>query len=218
MKYKYIILDFGKVIAGPSTGYWDFTPTFLKLIKDIDIDKFNEKRKNHSKILSSKITTLEEEYNMFLKFYDGVLSELNIPNYNKKISEQIAYDRTYKNDKYELYENIYDELNKLKKKYTLILLTDNWPCVSNYLKDYDLEKYFDKIYISSMYGVEKINGLLFDYPIKDYNIKLKEALFIDDYEINLDNAKEKGLDVLLMDRNNSVKESKYKIIHNLYDL
>ena len=39
--------------------------------------------------------------------------------------------------------------------------------------------------------------VLFDYPIKDYNIKKGEALFIDDLESNLDAAVEKGFDVLL---------------------
>ena len=58
----------------------------------------------------------------------------------------------------------------------------------------------------------------FDFPIKDFNIKKGEALFIDDTEINLDAAKEKGFDVLLMDREKVVSKSKYKIIHNLSNL
>ena len=43
MNYKYIILDFGKVIAGPTTGHWDITPKFLELIdiNKINIEKFN---------------------------------------------------------------------------------------------------------------------------------------------------------------------------------
>ena len=32
MKYKYIILDFGKVITGPLNEMWDFTPKFVELI------------------------------------------------------------------------------------------------------------------------------------------------------------------------------------------
>ena len=43
MKYKYIILDFGNVLVTPTTGNWDITPKFLKLIDvdKINIDKFN---------------------------------------------------------------------------------------------------------------------------------------------------------------------------------
>ena len=52
----------------------------------------------------------------------------------------------------------------------------------------------------------------------EFNIKEGEALFIDDNELNLDIAKEKGLDVMLMDRENEIKKSKYQIINNLFDI
>ena len=217
MNYKYIILDFGKVIAGPTTGHWDITPKFLELIdiNTIDMEKFNLLRKKYQDILSEKVINLEEEYNMFFRFYNGILSGFN---YSKDYAEKIAYDRTYNYEKYTLYDNIYNELDFLKEKYKLILLTDNWPCVIDYLNKYNLYNYFDKIYISSIYGVEKKDKVFFNYPLNEFNIKNGEALFIDDNELNLDIAKEKGLDVMLMDREKVVKESKYQIINNLFDL
>ena len=206
MNYKYIALDFGKVIAGPTTGHWDITPKFLELIdiNTIDIDKLNEVMEKHGHILGEKVTNLEEEYDMHLRFYDLVLTEFN---YKKEIAEKIAYDITYNYDKFFLYNNIYDELQKLKDKYHLFLVTDNWPCVIYYLKEYNLYDYFDNVYISSFYGVEKKDKVLFDYPINELNIKPGEALFIDDNELNLDNAKEKGFDVMLMDIENGIKNS-----------
>ena len=121
MKYKYIALDFGKVIAAPTTGNWDITPKFLELIdiNKIGIDKFKELRKQYGNILSEKITTLEEEYDMFIRFYEPILNEFG---YSKDIVEKIAYDRTYSFDKYTLYDNIHDELkvlNEMCKKYKL---------------------------------------------------------------------------------------------------
>ena len=98
------------------------------------------------------------------------------------------------------------------------MLTDNLPCVIPYLKDNNLYDFFDEVYISSVYGCLKKEKIFFDYPIKDYNIRDGEALFIDDAEINLDAAKEKGLDVLCMNRYTTNIESKYKIIHDLLDL
>ena len=109
MQYKYIVLDFGKVIAAPTTGNWDITPKFLELIdiNKIDINKLKELRNEYGSILSEKIVTLEEEYDMFVRFYEPILKEFG---YSKDIAEKIAYDRTYHFDKYTLYENIYDEL------------------------------------------------------------------------------------------------------------
>lgn len=219
-KYKYLVLDFGKVIVSPTTGDWDMTPKFYELIdvSKIDLEKFNLIRKKYSSFLSEKLITREEEYDMFIRFYDSILRELNLPNYNKEIAKLIAHDRTYNHTKYTLYDCIYDELDQLKKKYILLLLTDNWPCVNNYLKDFKLDHYFNKVYISSIYQEIKKDKRFFDFPIKDFNIKKGEALFIDDTEINLDAAKEKGFDVLLMDREKVVSKSKYKIIHNLSNL
>ena len=201
----------------PRTGNWDITPKFLELIdiNKIDYDKYISARRKYSDILSEKITTLEEEYNMFVRFYDGILSEINYSDYNKKVVEKIAHNRTYEFDKYKLCENVKEELELLSERFKLILLTDNWPCVYDYLKKYDLNKYFDKIYVSSIYGVEKKDRVFFDYPINEFNIKPGDALFIDDTEINLDIAKDKGLDVILMDRENKVDNSKYQIIHDL---
>ena len=48
---KYIILDFGRVLAYPPTGYWQITPKFLKLI---DISKIDtEQLKNAIKKYNS---------------------------------------------------------------------------------------------------------------------------------------------------------------------
>lgn len=220
MKYQYLILDFGNVIAMAATGDWHVTPKFLELMdmKLIDSSSLQEAIKKSSYLLSEKMTTLEEEYDMFLRFYDSILQEISYPKYSKKLVEEIAYDRTYRHGKYQLCDGVEEELKSLKEKYTLLMLTDNWPCVIPYLKDHKLYDYFDKIYISSVYGSLKKDGVFFDYPIEDYQIQPGEALFIDDTESLLDVAKEKGLDVLLMDRGHTVENSKYTIIHDLKNI
>ena len=217
VKTKYMILDFGGVIAGPSTGHWDMTPKFLELIDitRLDIEKMKDVRKKYSYILSEHVVTLEEEYDMFTRFYDNILRECGYPNYTKDMADAIAYNRTYEFDKYRLYEGVKEELLELKTKQILLLLTDNRPCVIPYKKRYGNYDLFDKIYISSIYGVENKDKVFFDYPIRDFHIKSGEAIFIDDNEKLLDIAKDKGLDVRLMDRENKVIGSKYKLIKSL---
>ena len=220
MKYKYLVLDFGNVMVTPTTGDWHITPKFLELIdmNKLDLNKYNEALKQYSYLLSEKLITQEEEYDMFIRFYDGILKNCDYPGYNIDIVKEIAYDRTYNNTKYTLCPNIINELTELKKKYILLMLSDNWPCVIPYMKDNGLYDFFDKLYISSVYQALKKDGVFFDYPIKDYDIKPGEALFIDDNEALLDVAKEKGFDVMLMDRYKETKESKYKIINDLLNL
>lgn len=216
MDYKYIILDFGKVLAGPTTGEWFVTPMFKELVDMslIDKDELNKAFNKYYDIISRKMITEDEEYHNFYEFYSLVLQEV-YPKYTNDIAHSIAYNFTYKEDKYTFYPNIKAELDNLKKKYKLLLLTDNWPCIERILKDNKLYKYFDKIYISSQYGSIKAEGLFFDYLINDYDIKKGDALFIDDSIENLDVGIEKGLDVLLMDREDNIKCDKYNKISDL---
>ena len=69
---------------------------------------------------------------------------------------------------------------------------------------------------------EKITNLnCQDIYQKIYGIdidEIKELKFQSHKEVNLDIAKEKGFDVRLMDRENTIKESKYKIINNLSNI
>jgi len=213
---KYLILDFGKVLAYPKTGDWFITPLFLELI---DMNKLNKEdilkaMNNHNDILSRKAITLEEEYNLFYDFYKSTFFDLNYP-VSEEVLSSLARDFTYTDNKYGFYKEIYSELDILKEKYTLLLLSDNWPCCGPIMDERKLSKYFDKIYISSVYGTKKSNGDFFDILIDEYNVKDGEAYFVDDNENLLDIALEKGLEVRQMDREREVKSSKHKIIHDL---
>jgi len=213
---KYIILDFGKVLAYPTTGDWFITPLFLKLI---DMSKLNRKKivdvmNNYSEILSRKLITLEEEYYMYYDFYTNVLRDIEYE-VSEEVIKELAYDITYNDDKYRFYEGIDEELENLSKKYTLILLSDNWPCAFHIMKKRGIDKYFDKLYISSIYQEVKKDGVFFDRVINDYNIKKGEAIFVDDNELLLDVAVTRGLKVRLMNRENNINNSKYTIINNL---
>jgi len=217
---KYIILDFGKVIAAPTTGNWFITPKFIELIdmNKIDISEFNKKAKFFDSILSRRVRTEEEEYLMFFEFYQNILNSIGY-DASRDIIQKIAEDITYNSSKYTFYPNIEEELIELSSKYTLLMLTDNWPCVRRILKEKGLDKYFKKIYVSSEVGCEKKDGIFFDYPIQDFRINPGEGLFIDDNESLLDIASSKGLDTRLMVRGaNKMVVSNHPIINSLYEI
>ena len=108
MKYKYVILDFGKVLAGPTTGDWFITPKFEEVIDMglIDRDSLNEEFNKFNDIIGRKMMTQEEEYNSFFELYSLVLQEVNYPKYSDDIVHEIAYNFTYESDKYTFYDDI----------------------------------------------------------------------------------------------------------------
>lgn len=218
---KYLILDMGRVLVEPASGDWLITNEFLKNVnmEIINKNKLVESIQSSRYILDGKAENTDEEYKIIYEFYKTVFQKMNyeIKQENlKNIVDNFVYDED--DSKYILYKNVKEDLEILSKKYTVLMLSDNWPCAFNYLKKHNIDQYFTKIYISSVYGEKKQDKVFFDYPIKEFNIKENEALFIDDNEDLLDIAVEKGLLVLHMDRNKVLMSSKYKIIHDFTDL
>ncbi len=219
MKVKYLVLDFGMVLAYPITGEWFITPKLNELVNfnKIDRNKLLKAMLKNNRFLNSKMVKLEEEQEMFYHFYKNSLDEINIKNSNE-IAQQVAYDFTYEDNKYKFYKGVKDELERLSKKYTILMLSDNWPCANKLMKNAEIYDYFDKIYISSVYGSRKQDKIFFDYLINDYNVKKGQAIFVDDNEMLLDIAKEKGFITKRMNREKYEMKSKHTIINNLKNL
>lgn len=216
---KFAILDFGKVLAYPTTGYWFITPKFKSLVnmEDLDINDILNAMNRYNYIISEEAHTFEDEYDIFYRFYQNVFFSLKY-----KIStddlKSIAYNITYENDKYGIYPQVREELEYLSSKYRLIMITDNWPCVTRILEFYKIDKYFEKIYISSVYASTKIKGKLFEIAKREFNIKREEAIFVDDNIEILKVAENYGLIPVLMDRNKESLECNYKTINNLFEI
>lgn len=215
---KYIILDYGKVLADTVTENWFITPNFYNILKTdkIDMDKFSNALIKADSFIASKMTNEEEELKAFSEVYYCIINELGYK--SRELANKIAFDFVYNDKKHKLYNDVKSNLERLSKKYTLIMLSDNWPCVYRLMKNWDIDRYFSKIYVSSVYNSQKRNGVFFDYPIKDFNIKEGEAVFIDDNVELLKIAQEKGLQSILMDRENKIRECGFKIIRSLNEL
>lgn len=217
---KYLILDFGNVIAGSPTLHWFITPNFFKYVeKDkFDVTKFNKAIKDNSKLISTKMITDEEQYQVFKKVYNNIFKEIQYDGNIEEVSKKVAYDFTYNDDLFFMFDDAKDNLKRLSDKYKLILVSDNWPCVFRIMKKWGIDKYFEKVYVSSVYDAKKEEGILFDYPIKEFNIKDNEAIFVDDHENLVDIAFNKGMIPVVMDRFEENNNCKYKKIESLNEL
>lgn len=215
-KVKYLILDFGDVLAYPVTGSYFITPNFWKIVdkNEIDIEQLKNAFEICGEFLDDIVKTELEEFELFKRFYINVFKYCKYEISEEDI-EKIAKAITYDDSKYEMYSNTKQELEDLSKKYKLILLSDNWPCGLRIMKNWGIDKYFEKLYISSVYGEQKKDGTFFDYPIKEFNIKNGEAIFVDDKAKLLKVAKTKNLIPVLMDRKNTQISNEFKIINNL---
>ena len=78
MKYEYLILDFGNVLAYPVTNHWFITEKFIELIdmNKIDMELFHNAIHKYRGILARNVITLKEEERQFNDFYKSILKEL----------------------------------------------------------------------------------------------------------------------------------------------
>lgn len=222
---KAILFDSGRTLNVPRTGYWFITPNFIKIIKRSDftcteenVEKAINKACEHiNKILLVK--TEEEEFLMFKDFYKIVLKEINYPNISDEIIESLAKDNVFNDDKFLFFEDIEESLKTLKNKYLLGVVSDTWPSLERVFINKGLRKYFSTFIMSSIYGSNKAQKILFKIAIEELGVKAQEAIFVDDSESNLDAAKEFGMIPVLIDVYNSDDlNSKYPIIHSISEL
>ena len=212
---KYMIFDFGKVLGYPKTGKWFITPKFLELTNvDINSEELKNTINKYKYLVQDNlpIKTLEDEYNMFNEFYSNVLEELHL---DKELASEIAHDKVYGLNEYELYDDVKKVLNDLKEDYKLIMLTDNFPSIIDYLKKEEIYDLFDKVYVSSICESSKKEDKFFEIMIKEFDIN--DGTFIDDSEGNLDMGVKFNLEPIMIDRDDK-KESKYKKISSLNEL
>ena len=222
---KAILFDSGRTLNVPRTGHWFITPNFIKIIERSDftcteenMEKAINKACEHiSKILLVK--TEEEEFLMFKDFYKIVLKEINYPNISDEIIESLAKDNVFNDDKFLFFKDIEESLKTLKNKYLLGVVSDTWPSLERVFINKGLRKYFSTFIMSSIYGSNKAQKILFKIAIEELGVKAQETIFVDDSESNLDAAKEFGMIPVLIDVYNSDDlNSKYPIIHSISEL
>ncbi|MEW8994293.1 HAD family hydrolase [Clostridium sp.] len=222
---KAILFDSGRTLNLPSTGYWFITPNFFNILnepgfqfKDIELEQaMNKACDIIGKILLVK--TEEDELNMFKEFYEIVLKEIEYPNINERIIDLLARDNVYNDEKFLFFDDVEPELQRLKKKYILGVVSDTWPSLERVFINKNLRKYFSTFVMSSIYGSYKAEKILFEIAIEEIGVKPEEVIFIDDSESNLVAAEEFGMIPVLIDRYNSEEiKSKYHVIKSLKDL
>lgn len=90
-------------------------------------------------------------------------------------------------------ESLWSLLPSLRKKYSLMILSDCPEDKTNLIKDsVDLAHYFDAWYFSSDYGLTKKDPAFFMLPLQKYQMTPETCLFIDDSKANINFVKNIG--------------------------
>ena len=99
---------------------------------------------------------------------------------------------------YELNFDMIELIKKLKEKYQVFLLSDNFNALSQTLrKEKNLEGLFEKMYFSDEMHLIKEDEQAFWHLLNDTQKKPEECVFIDDKEMNLVEPRKIGMKTIL---------------------
>lgn len=222
---KAILFDSGRTLNIPSTGHWFITPNFFSIVKGLrsiyteeQLDAAISRACEHINKIPF-VKTVEDEFSMFKEFYEIVLKEIKYPDINDEIIELLAHDNVYNDNKFLFFDDVEFSLRRLREKYLLGVVSDTWPSLERVFINKNLKQYFSSFIMSSIYGSNKAEKLLFKIAIEELNIKPQEAIFVDDSESNLIAAEEFGMVPILIDRYECLElKSKFPIIRSLKEL
>ena len=230
---KAVLFDSGRVLNGPVTGHWFITPGFWKYVNKTAFDSIAKAKvasafaEADKYIVAQKnMTTKEEEYQHFIRFYEIFSSQLPELKLTADAIENIARDLVFNPKKYVFYDDALSVIPELKKKYKLAIVSDAWPSLLDVYEENNMISYFESIVISSFIGTSKPDSKMYNTALQELNIKPEEAIFVDDSLKNCMGALAVGINTVLLCRNKQsyitekVKSigKGYKVINNLNQL
>lgn len=214
---KNLFFDVGQTLAYPKTGNWFITPNFYNILGDIDLDIILSSEAKCMHLLDERtINTEDEEFDMFCKYYESLLHEMNYPDITTEKIRALAYDNVFNDEKIELFPDVEKILKALSKDYDLYIISNAWPSTYRLLKHLGIYELFTGVFISSTFGFTKDDKTLFEIALTDIDPDDKNY-FIDDRIDLVEMSLEYGFVPILIDREYD-DETTYIKIHNLKEL
>ena len=104
------------------------------------------------------------------------------------------------------FKEVPETLKTLKeKKFKLSILSNGTPSILNELvKSNNLDSFFDDIFSIEEVGVYKPNAKVYDIPIKKYNIKKNEVVFLSANTWDVSGGGNYGYEAIWVNRNNNI--------------
>jgi putative hydrolase of the HAD superfamily len=208
---KVILFGSGGVLNYPVTGHWFIPPNFFQIIDKKAYDRFHnieldaafsqaaEVLLNHKLIKSE-----EEEYSLFLEYYQTLFAYLPRLKATEKQIEQVAHDLVYNPDKYAFFTDASNIIPVLAANYRLAIVSDAWPSLEDVFIKAGLHQYFSAFILSSAIGANQSGVRMYEAALKELNINPRETLFVDDNKKNCDAVHRLGIQTALLCRDTTI--------------
>ena len=213
MKYKHILFDLDHTL-------WDFRTNSLLTLQELfdelglnsffkDFDTFFSLYEGNNLRLWAdyrKGLISKKDLNFQRFYYPFQVSGYEQPELAKKYATEFVRRSPLKK---ELMPGAIEILEYLKPVYHLHIITNGFKEVQDVkLEVSGLGKYFERIFISELIGVQKPDVYFFEYTVRSLNASKKECLVIgDSFEADIIGAKNYGLDHVYYNVNGDILEN-----------
>lgn len=141
--------------------------------------------------------------------YKRVVKDNNLKISAKKILELDL--KLYKKYRQKPRKEMISFIKKLKKRYSVVCLTNTELEIAEIHRKTGLYKIFDKAFVSTEIGMRKPNINIYRKTLKDLKAKPRECVFIDDKKPNITAAKRLGMHGFVYKNYNKLKKDLKRI-------
>ncbi|HEY8362559.1 MAG TPA: HAD family hydrolase [Tissierellaceae bacterium] len=151
------------------------------------------------------LKNIEEEKDFWERYYRELLKAEGI---NDGIEEKVEllFSELWCNNDKKLYDDVIETMEYFKSKgFKIGVISDTSPSLQLSLENLGLGKYIDSYTCSDLVGVMKPNPLIYITALKSLNVTAEESIYVDDYDIEADGARNLGFTSFHLDRNSKKK-------------
>jgi putative hydrolase of the HAD superfamily len=213
------------------TGHWYVPPNFFQIIDKRAYDRRQDIEVNAAFAQAaeifqthSHITSLDEEYSLFLEYYQLFFACLRVLKISGEQIEQVAHDMVYNPEKYAFFPDALEIIPALSTNYKLVVVTDGRPSLEDVYVKAGLRPYFSAFTGSSMLGSARPDAQMVETVLNELGATPDEALYVDDTKDNCDTARRLGFQTVLLCRDSTLfyihklTSRAHKVIRSLADL
>lgn len=144
--------------------------------------------------------TLEDEREFFKRYYRYLLIEEGITEEIENRAE-LLFNELWCNGDRTLFPETIEVLEYFKGRgYKMGVISDTSPSLEFTLQQLGIAKYFTSFVASSLVGAGKPSPIIFNAALNAQGVTAEESIYVDDYKIEADGAREQGFTSFLIDR------------------
>ncbi len=199
---KGIFLDLGGTLLYPPSGSFMFSdfakryfsPEKLAALPPEKVKAAKDRAAKERAVEHSRpVLSIEEEYQIFLRYYRVLAGELGLKLTDAEL-KAVADDKVNnKDDNYRLFDDTVETLKALRGKYRLGIISDTWPSIIPLLEHFDILQYFHCTTFSYELGTLKPDPLMFQDALSKMGLPAEQTVFVDDNPKNCEGAAQLGI-------------------------